>query len=252
MSSALADSSAGWPGPGEPSRCPVPLILIMNGYGSRRTYWLIASAPVLSGELSWWAEGPTPSQRAPRQRRGEVLAALVGEPRRGSRLVPNQPLVGLRLEHVRESSPGDDQCRGGDPVAFARRLVGFPRQPALLAEDAARFAAVVVGALEHAQPQDVAVDEAGRAGVQEKVAAVAFDHAPHHAFERVDQVAVLVVLDHSNLEYVTGVLQPRAHDTQVVAVLERRRDARHFDDQPAILQPVVDQAVRGRHVERPE
>src|SRR5215468_9045050 len=251
MSSALADSSAGWPGPGEPSRCPVPLILIMNGHGSRRTYWL-TSTPVLPGELPRRAEVPTPSQRAPRQRRGEVLAALVGEPRRGSRLIPNQPLVGLRLEHVRESSPGDDQCRGGDPVAFARRLVGFPRQPALLAEDAARFAAVVVGALEYAQPQDVAVDERGGAGVQEKIAAVALDHAPHHAFERVDQVAILVVLDQSNLQYVARVLQPRAHDTQVVAVLEWRRDARHLDDQPAVFQPVVDQPMRGRHVERPE
>src|SRR5215471_7498864 len=120
MSSALADSSAGWPGPGEPSKCPVPLILIMNGYGSRRTYWLIASAPVLPGELPRRAEVPTPSQRAPRQRRGEVLAALVGEPRRGRRLVADQTLIGLRLEHVRKSSPGDDQCRGGDPVALTR------------------------------------------------------------------------------------------------------------------------------------
>src|SRR5215471_10320209 len=122
-----------------------------------------ASSVVLSHELARRPEVPLAPERALRQRRAEVLAALVGEPRRGAGLIPNKALVGARLEQVREAPPGDDQRGRGAPHAIDRRLVVFQVDAGLVAEDTTLRAAVVVRPLQAAQVQHLAVDEGGGA-----------------------------------------------------------------------------------------
>src|SRR5215831_10783541 len=138
MSSALDESNAGLPGPGDPRRKPVPLIFMLKGHGSRFAYRLMrasdgessghshatrrstgssarrrsgtaVSSEVLSRQLARWPEHAPPTERPARQRCGEVLAAAIRKPRRGGRLVADQALVGLRLEQMGEAPPGDDQ-----------------------------------------------------------------------------------------------------------------------------------------------